>query len=67
MKTGKLLNVIKRIGNETSEGGNSHKGLGKHVPARIMGQFAIFCSGYGCGSCFVNLALVMGQLYRDLP
>ena len=30
-----------------------------------MGQFAIFFPRYG--SCFVNLALVMGLLYGDLP
>ena len=29
------------------------------MPARVMGQFAIFCSGYR--SSFVNLALVMGS------
>ena len=44
-------------------GGNSHKGLGIHVPARVMGQFPIFYSSYG--SCFVNLALVMGLICRD--
>ena len=33
-------------------------GLSKHVPARVMGQFAVFCPGYG--SFFVNFALVMG-------
>ena len=41
------------------ERGNSYRGLGIHVPARVMGQFAIFCLGYR--SCFVNLALVMGS------
>ena len=39
-------------------GGNSYRGLGIHVPAQVMGQFAIFCPGYR--SCFVNLALVIG-------
>ena len=46
-------------------GGYSYRGLGMHVPARVMGQFAIFCPGYR--SCFVNLALVMGSVYRNLP
>ena len=46
-------------------GGNSYTGHGIHVPARVMGQFAVFCTGYG--SCFVNFALVMGLLYGDLP
>ena len=46
-------------------GGNSYTGHGIHVPARVMGQFAVFCPGYG--SCFVNFALVMGLLYVDLP
>ena len=39
-------------------GGNSYRGLGIHVSAWVMGQFEIFCPGYG--SCFVNFALVMG-------
>ena len=30
-----------------------------------MGQFAVFCPGYG--SCYVNFALVMGLLYGYLP
>ena len=38
---------------------------GIHVPARVTGQFVVICPGYG--SCFVNLALVMGLLYGDLP
>ena len=46
-------------------GGNSYRGLGIHVPARIMGQFAIFCPDNG--SCFVKLALVMDLFYRHLP
>ena len=41
-------------------GGNSYTGHGIHVPARVMGQFAVFCPGYG--SCFVNFALVMGHV-----
>ena len=45
--------------------GNSYTGHGIHVPARVMGQFAVFCPGYG--SCFVNFALVIGLLYGDLP
>ena len=45
-------------------GGNSYTGHGIHVPARVMGQLAVFCPGYG--SCFVNFALVMGLLYGDL-
>ena len=45
-------------------GGNSYTGHGIHVPARVMGQFVVFCPGYG--SCFVNFALVMGLLYGDL-
>ena len=44
--------------------GQLFRGPGIHVLARAMGQFAIFCPGYG--SCFVNLALVMGLLYGDL-
>ena len=40
-------------------GGNFYRGLCIHVPARVMGHFAIFCPGYG--SCFVNLALIMGS------
>ena len=43
-----------------AEGGNSYTGHGIHVPARVMGQFAVFCPGYG--SCFVEFALVMGLL-----
>ena len=46
-------------------GGNSYTGHGIHVPARVMGQFAVFCPGYG--SCFLSFALVMGLLYGDLP
>ena len=46
-------------------GGISYRGLGIHVPARVMGKFPIHCPGYG--SCFVNLALFMGLLCRDLP
>ena len=38
------------------EGGNSYRGLGIHVPARVMGQLVIFCPGYG--SYFVNMACV---------
>ena len=38
--------------------------LGIHVPARVMGQFAIFGPGYG--SRFVNLDLI-SLLYWDLP
>ena len=34
------------------------------VAARVVGQFATFFRDYG--SCFVNLALVMGLLYRNL-
>ena len=49
-----LLSVNARGGR-----GNSYRGLCIHVPARVMGQFAIFCPGYR--SCFVNLALVMGS------
>ena len=48
----------------TEGGSNSYTGHGIHVPARIMGQFAVFCPGYG--SCFVNFALVMGLPYGDL-
>ena len=44
-------------------GGNSYTGQGIHVPAPVMGQFAVFCPGYG--SCFVNFALDMGLLYGD--
>ena len=47
----------------SEDDGCSPGGLGKHVPARVMGQFAIFFPGYG--SCFVYLALVMAMLYRD--
>ena len=39
-------------------------GHGIHVPARVMGQFVVFCPDYG--SCFVNFALVTGLLYGDL-
>ena len=47
-------------------GGNSEGGgHGIHVPARVMGQFAVFFPGYV--SCFVNFALFMGLLYGDLP
>ena len=31
------------------------------APARVLGQYAIFCPDYG--SCLVNLALVMSMLY----
>ena len=43
----------------------SHRGLGIHVSARVMGKFAIFCPGYG--SSLANLTLLMGLLFRDLP
>ena len=45
--------------------GNSYMGHGINVPARVMGPFAVFCPGYG--SCFVNVALVMGLVYGDWP
>ena len=38
--------------------------LSIHVPARVIGPFALFCPGYG--SCFVNFSLVLGLLYGDL-
>ena len=38
--------------------------LGIHVPARVMGQFAVFCPGFG--PCFVNFVRVMDLLYGDL-
>ena len=47
------------------EGVTPMGGLGIHVPAWVMDQFAIFCPGYG--SCFVNLALVMDLIYTHLP
>ena len=52
---------------EINRRGVTPRGLGihVHVPTRVMGKFAIFCTGYE--SCFVNLALVMSLLYRDLP
>ena len=34
-------------------------GLGIHVPARVMGQFAIFCLGYG--SALRRFAIVMDK------
>ena len=37
-------------------GGNSYRGLGIYVPARVMGQFVIFCLGY-------EFAVIMGNCY----
>ena len=42
-----------------SRGANSYRGLGIDMPARVLGQFVVVCSGYG--SCFVDLALIMGS------
>ena len=54
-----------KINRKPSQGANSYKGLGIHLPAKVISEFVIFCPGYW--SCFVNLALVMGLLCRDLP
>ena len=59
------MNLSSSMVEEGGGGGNSYTGHGIHVPARVMGQFAVFCPGYG--SCFVNFALVTGLLYGDLP
>ena len=40
-------------------------GHGIHVPARVMGQFVVFCPAYG--SCFVNFALFMGSYCKISP
>ena len=35
------------------------------MPSQVKGKFAVFCPGNV--SCFVNLALFMRLLCRDLP
>ena len=65
MSTESHFSEIILSGNLLTAGGNSFRGLSIHVSARVMGKFEIFCPGYR--SCFVNLALFMGLLCKDLP